>query len=669
MIALARSGADYLPRTTLFRLLAVLTIVVAPHATHLPVWESGLIALLIGWRVMAALKGWRMPSRYVKAVLTIGAFMAVGMSYGRVSGQHAGVALLVAMLVLKLTELSARRDVMVLVFMMYFLLITHFLYSQAFWTIIWLLGATVAITSILIDTQHAGAPLPWRQSTRLAGTMTAQALPLMILMFLLFPRLPGPLWGMPTDASARTGLSDTMTPGDIAQLIQSEEPAFRVRFFGSEPAPADLYWRGPVLSSFDGRSWGMRFVGDRSRVAPKMRLRGKSYAYEMVLEPNYANWMLGLDLTAESSIPPESFVSADSQLLSRKVIGDRRLYRAVGFTDYALEPDELPDWQREGNLQLPRSGNPEARALAERWRDELRDPAAIVNAALSAIRNEPFHYTLRPPPLGKEPIDDFWFKSRKGFCEHYASAFAFLMRAAGIPARVVTGYQGGERNGLADYFLIRQSDAHAWTEVWYADRGWVRVDPTAAIAPERIDEDSMGTAPMFDLEAAGSGLGWTRVRYMLEARRDQFNAYWDRWVLGYGQEQQRELMERLGLAGNWRNLLLALTAAVSIVGAAIGVMLMRNAQPRLPKDPALREWHRATRRLARLGLEQGAAEGPRDYAERVAASHPALGALVRDIAVVYLCIRYADDQSASSYRRLRTAVDTLLRTTLLQRTA
>lgn len=653
---------DYLHPTTLFRLLAVLVLVVAPHAVRLPAWESALIALLMGWRAVAALRQWRMPHSALKAALTIAAFVGVYLTYNRVSGQSAGVALLVAMLVLKLTELRARRDVMVLVFLMYFILITHFLFSQEIWTIAYLFGSAMAITAVLIDVSHAGAPLSTRPTLRLAGAIVVQAVPLMLLMFVLFPRVPGPLWGLPADSgSARSGLSDSMSPGDIARLIESSEVAFRVRFEGDPPAQQDLYWRGPVFWNFDGRTWEPGFRGPREAQAPVASLGAKRFRYEVVLEPTRTDWLFAIDLPAQDRLPANSRLNADYQLLSGKIVRERILYRAESAPDYLLEP-ELDEAQRRATTRIPREGNAGARELAQTWRSEVGSDQAFVERVLGHFRNEPFFYTLEPPRLSRNSVDDFLFESRRGFCEHYASSFTFLMRAAGIPARVVTGYQGGTRNAFSDYFVVRQSDAHAWSEVWLPERGWVRVDPTAAVAPNRIERginDALGL-PDQSADYLAGRISWIRVRYEFEARWDLANAQWNRWVLAYGPELQQELFGQWGLQG-WRNLLLALTLAVSAVLAVVGWVLMRRSAPRRPQERALRLWQAAGRRLARKGLVQRPGEGPRDFADRVIHERPALEPAMSAAVEAYLRLRYANERSGDLERRLAEAVQLIKR--------
>jgi transglutaminase-like putative cysteine protease len=647
---------EYLPLVTLWRLLGVLALTLSPHLLRLPSWVSLLITALLVWRGLSAHRQWPMPRMPLKVVLTLLAGAGIVAQYGSVSGQQAGTALLCLMAALKLLELKARRDVMVMVFLMYFLLLTHFLVSQEIWTVAYLLLCAIAITAILIECQHRGALSP-RLTLRKSAIMVAQALPLMIVMFVLFPRIPGPLWGLPADAgAARSGLSDTMSPGDISSLIESDEPAFRVRFDSPAPPSTALYWRGPVLDHFDGRTWENAFPITIAGYEPEIEDRGQHVTYEITLEPHRMRWLFALDLPRREHLPGDAIMSREAQLLATKPIIERRRYTLTSDTDYHLEPT-LPERMIRRNLSLPTGFNPRMHALSERWRQELNDDARIVDAALRMFREQPFVYTLRPPSLGRDSVDEFLFTTRRGFCEHYASAFTNLMRAAGVPARVVTGYQGGQLNQIGGYYLVRQSDAHAWSEVWLAGRGWVRVDPTAAVAPERIEQGIEGAI------SAREGLpGYlsnrTRLRFYLEARWDWVNARWNALVLAYGPELQQQFLSRFGL-DDLRSMILALTVIVTLVMAAVGLMLLRQSLPAPITDPALREWRRFTRKLRKLGLDQRTDEGPRDFIDRVVALHPDLSDPAKRILTLYLSSRYLQHSDAAQVADLRQAVSAL----------
>jgi protein-glutamine gamma-glutamyltransferase len=668
----ATTAETWLAQASLLRLLGVLALVVAPHLLRLPPW-IGVAVVAIGlWRAGAALRQWRLPPQWLKVVLALAAFIAIQVSYGRVNGQHAGSALLVLMLALKLTEMRSRRDVLVVVALCYFTMLTHFLFSQEIWTILYLGTCAVAVTAMLIESSHPGGALPPRVTLPLAARMVALALPLMLVMFVLFPRVPGPLWGLPADAgAARSGISDSMAPGDISRLIESDEIAFRVTFRGEPPPMRERYWRGPVLSYFDGRRWTAPFQGDNyfsrynprglnAYVVPPVELAGEPRRYEVMLEPHRQHWLFALDLPDPAALPPNSALSGYHQLLSRELVKEALTYHAASHPRYRLEPEMDEQWQRSAR-RLPDDFNPRTRALARRWRAEGLDDREVITRAGRMFREEEFFYTLEPPALGRDMVDEFLFESRRGFCEHYASAFTVLMRAAGIPARVVVGYQGGELNEVGNYYVVRQSDAHAWSEVWLAGEGWVRVDPTAAVAPSRIETGleaalAPGEVPGFLRRRGLSRFDYLRLR--ADVAWDYVNVAWDRWVLGFTPERQRDLLGRFGL-GDWQQMILALAVAIAAVMGLVGLLLLRQVRAALPADEALRLWRRATRTLAGKGLPQAPAEGPRTYVERIVQDRPDLAPVLQRLLRAYLSARYLDQRPREAEAELAAAVKAL----------
>lgn len=652
----ASDPSAVLRRDTLLRMLLLLALVLAPHVGRIPLWESVLLVIGLAWRYAHLQRGWPLPGRWLRSALTIAAFIGVYASYGRINGQHSGTSLLVLMTVLKLLEMRSRRDVMIMVYLMYFLLLTHFLFSQEIWTLLWLLACAVGITALLVDISHPRAGLPFRRSLRQSSVMVGQAIPLMLVIFVLFPRIPGPLWGLPADAgaSARTGLSDGMSPGDISDLIQSEAVAFRVRFDGPAPAQRALYWRGPVFDTYDGRRWEAGFRPPEQGIAAIEPL-GAALRYEVVLEPTRQHWMLGLEMPDPASPIDRARISHDGQVLSRDRVNDRRLYTATAYPDYRLQADGLPLWQRGVNLRLPASAAPRTRELMQRWREEGLDDNDMLLRSLQFFRQEPFHYTLSPPRLGSQPVDEFLFGTRAGFCEHYASSFVVMMRAAGIPARVVTGYQGGTPNAVGDYWLIRQSDAHAWAEVWQVGQGWLRVDPTAAVSPDRIEQgirramQNEDALPDF-LRRRGDSL-WEISR----AQWDFVNAQWNRWVLAYGPEVQREFLARLGIR-DWTQMVLWLAGLVTVILALVSLSLLRGLRPASPPDQASRQWRRLKRRLARHGLHQSPDETTSAFVSRAVVAWPQAAAPLQRAADLYRQLRYLEQPSPALESALRDAI-------------
>ncbi|MFT4045186.1 MAG: DUF3488 and transglutaminase-like domain-containing protein [Solimonas sp.] len=649
----ADPAADYLPVRSLLHLLAVLAFVLAPHIAHLPWWASPLIVALLLWRGLAARRQWRMPPRLLRAALVFAVFGAVYASFGRVSGQTAGTTLLCLMGALKLVELRARRDVMVMIFLMYFMLVTHFLYSQEPWTAAYLLAGCVAITALLIECQHLGALSP-RQTLRKGATMVAQALPLMLALFVLFPRIPGPLWGLPSDsgASARSGLADSMAPGDIAALIRSDAVAFRVRFDGPAPPPSARYWRGPVFERFDGHAWARAFIAPRPLANGAIRYAGKPVHYELTLEASRMPWLLALEQPQAVGLPQDATLDDNGELVAAKPVTERRRYALLSNPQFTFAP-KLDATRRERLTRLPQGFDPRSIALARSWKDAGLSDAQIVDTALRMIREQNFVYTLKPPTLGRDGIDEFLFTTRRGFCEHYSSAFTFLMRAAGIPARVVTGYQGGTLNEPGGYYVVSQSDAHAWSEVWIDER-WQRVDPTAAIAPERV-EHGLDAALGVSEGLPGYLAHRTALRGLLRARWDWLNAQWNGPVLGYGPELQQQFLRRFGI-DDARKMILTLTALLVAGMTIVGLALLRRAAPARSRDDALREWQRLALKLQRRGYRRRDDEGPCAFTERVLRERPQWRPALQPAVELYLRSRYLEAPDAATLTALRRAV-------------
>ncbi len=629
-------------------LLAAMALAIAPHIPRLPAWIT-LLCLGVG---AMRLVGVRLPARWLLITLAVATATGIFASYHTLLGRDAGVALLVAMLTLKLLESRTLRDSMVAIFISYFLVITHFLYSQSIPTGLYLLVVVLVITTTLIGLNYPGRQMEPRKQLRLAAVLLGQAVPVMLLLFLFFPRVPGPLWGLPSDAyGGMTGLSDSMAPGSISKLSQSDAVAFRVAFDGSPPKPEQRYWRGPVLDFFDGRSWSATAASDPKPAS--IEAIGDPVSYTLTLEPHNKRWLLALDLPAK--LPPASHLGAGYELLANQPVRQRLRYRAISYLNYraGLNPDAS---EIRRSLRLPFFGNPKTREMANVWKRTAKDDREIVRRALEMFRSEAFFYSLTPPPLGADSVDEFLFDTRRGFCEHYAGSFVFLMRAAGVPARVVTGYQGGEFNPFGHYLIVRQFDAHAWAEVWLKNRGWVRVDPTAAVAPQRVES---GLAAALPAGEAIPLLARMDSAWLMQLRMswDTLNNDWNQWVLGYGQERQYDLLSRLGFEmASWKELAVGLAASVgALLLAFSGFMLWRRAP--VEADPTAAIYRRFCRKLARAGIVRQPSEGPMDFATRVAAMRPDLATQVAEISDLYIVLRYRPDAQPGSLRHLKKQVD------------
>ena len=627
-------------------LIASLIIVIAPHAIRAPWWLTVLTLCLYAWRVYYALNRAPLPSRWLVLGVTAVALIGVWIEYRTIFGRQPGILLLMIFSGLKLLETRTHRDAAVAAFLGYFLIITNFLYTQSIPTALTMSLALFMITATLI-----GFSAPQRTpvaNLRTAGVLLAHAAPAALALFLLFPRVSGPLWGLPQDAYAgMTGLSDTMTPGNLSSLAQSDAIAFRAEFRGESPPPRERYWRGPVLWDFDGRTWS---IGPNYLVDFGSPTGGRgTYRYEVVLEPHNRHWLFALETAA--SLPERGRITADGLLVAPSPVRTRVRYEIVSMIAPQAE-DESPSLLRRA-LRLPAGSNPRAAALGAQWREASKTDAEVLTRAIGFFTGGQYVYTLEPPLLGADPVDDFLFKTKEGFCEHFSSAFVFVMRAAGVPARVVTGYQGGELNSVDSIITVRQSDAHAWAEVFLPRRGWVRVDPTAAAVPGRIDSGMARVVP----SASGLPLMMRPELEWLRGVRDRWEAAahkWNVWVLGYNPERQRELMSLAGIRdADWRQLTAVLFAFLGVMTLILLAWSLRRV---VRPDPVQKAWRTFCRKLARRGVERAPHEGPRDYTTRAARSIPAARTPILRIGALYIGVRYGAQPSDDAITRLRRLV-------------
>mgnify|MGYP003945726647 CR=1 FL=1 len=615
-----------------FDLLSLtMAFVLGLHATHLPWWLSLVLAAILGGRWWQRRRRSGRVPRWLKLPLLVLLTLAVIGEYGGIFGREPGAALAVGLLVLKLLETETVRDVRVGISFACFALMTALLFDQGLIaTVVVALGLLPALATLrALEPGQPPASLP--RSLVPALALSAAALPLALLAFLLVPRLDTPLWGAPSPNQARTGLSESMSPGNFTDLLTDDHPAMRVSFDGAPP-PADLrYFRAYVMWNYDGRSW--RYLDPRHlrAQAPAPIEVDTSIGYQISLQPTQQRVLPTLDMPLQA--PAQASLQVDREVMADKPVNDQLSYQLRSALRYRLQPSLDERSQRLG-LRLPAGFNPRTLALAAQWRQRYgNDEAAIVRAALNLFHDGGFRYTLAPAPLGRDAVDDFLFDTHEGFCEHYSSAFTVLMRAAGIPARVVTGYQGGYWNKYGNYLLVRYSDAHAWSEVWLAGRGWVRVDPTGAVRPERV---SLGAAA-----AAGDQLAWYRNDWLqgLRNRWDIVNRWWDKGVIGFDALRQRGLLTPFGVRDTDTATLGVLLAIGSVLFIAIGLAwaLLRRA-PRDRLREALRELER---KLARKGIARRPTEGPQHYLRRAARALPGQRKELLELMNSYLELRYA----------------------------
>ena len=626
---LPRDGRD-----TLF-LLVVIAWVILPQVSNLPVWCSLLAAGVLAWRGYLAYLSKPLPSRWWLLALLVVTVAATVFTHRTLLGRDAGVTLIVILLALKTLELRAKRDAFVIFFLSFFTMLTNFFFSQSLLIAAAMLIALLGLLTALVNTHMPVGKPPLLQAAKTAGWMALLGAPVMAVLFLLFPRM-APLWGVPGDAmSGRSGLSANMQIGNIAKLALDESIAMRVRFSGAPPQQSDLYFRGPVLSTFDGREWRpLRSGFSQGMQAPaNLKVAGNPIRYEVTMEPNNRPWLLVLDAapTKPTLTGLDATMTPDLQWVADRPFTDLTRYSATSHPTFTHGP-ERSQASLQDYLALPPGFNPRTLQLAA---DMRREPslqtaggAELVNAVMNRLRTGGYAYTLEPGVFGQNTADEFWFDRKEGFCEHIASSFVILMRALDVPARIVTGYQGGEVNAVDGFWTIRQSDAHAWTEVWMAGRGWVRVDPTSAVAPGRTGTFARLSAPQGVLAGAFTGaFGAVNPNLLANMRAawEAVNNGWNQWVLNYTQTKQLNLLKDIGFATpGWEDLsylLIGIVVFVSLCGAAW--TLWEKSR----HDPWLRLLARAQKRLVGVGLTLAPNTPPRSIAQQMATQKDRIASL------------------------------------------
>ncbi len=630
---LAGASATKVSYDQLKWLCACLALALLAHLAALPVWLIVTVCAAAAVRLGLAARGRSAPARGLRLCVVAVSIALLFAQYRTFNGLAAGSALLALMAGLKLLELKTHRDFHIIVLIIYFLNLAALLHSESFW----LLGYLIAVswlTSVALLRLTISTPVPaWQPSMRRAGRVLAQALPLTLILWLFFPRFDGPLWRMPEESrGAESGLSDSMSPGDISDLAQSDDIAFRVHYLDATPRARDRYYRGPVLHDFDGHTW-RRTHSDPTPLPPLLP-SGIAYRYTLSLEPHPHNWLFALDWPARWD-PPGAVLTSDFTLVQSAPVSRPTDILAVSYSQMRT-PDALNPAMRRRDTHLPPGRNPRSILLAQQLRSTHPADMDFARAVLDLFHEQPFFYTLKPPPLAQDSVDEFLFESRRGFCGHYASAFATLMRAAGIPARVVTGYQGGTFNRYADYWILRQSDAHAWDEIWIEGRGWVRIDPTSAIAPERV-ERGLNDALEADAPLAGR---WRRHNPWIADLRLRFDALgqeWRRGILQYDQKSQDNLLVTLHISEpSAHKLVMVLAIGLTLALSWLTWQVRREMRPPV-KDPLIRAYGRLCRKMAHIGIPRRPHEGAEAYADRVADLRPDLAG-----ELTVLCRRYTE---------------------------
>jgi transglutaminase-like putative cysteine protease len=632
-------------------LLAALTIALIPHIPRLSLWVTAWCFISWGY-ILAAIKyRFPRPGKITRLLLTIGGLLAVLLSSGFGLDRNSSIGLLWIMASIKPMEIRTYRDEMVTVFLTYFLAVACLFFSSSLSIGLYVIFSVCMTTAVLIHLHHPRGPL-WH-NLGVSAKLLLKALPLAVILFIAFPRVQGSLWGLRSPAEALSGFTDRLSPGSVSRLVRSNDIVFRAEFKDRIPAADHLYWRGLVFWQFDGQSWRR----SNNTLNIELPIKGhNAIEYTVTLEPHHQKWLFALDLPDQSE--SNATILSDNTLNSHWTVRQRIRYRVKSLTSYNTGP--LREWETFA-VRVPLDTNPDAVTLAGKWRTRFDDPSQIVATALQFFRENDFAYTLNPPPLGERPIDEFLFKTRRGYCEHYASAFAFLMRAANVPARIVAGYLGGELNPYGDYLIVRQSDAHAWVEVWLPGKGWARVDPTSAVAPERVEGGMAAALPPDERSSirffTGFGpLSRTWNHFLLGW--DAVNNQWNRWVLGYSNLRQKVLFSKIGIKSDsligWTKALFLAAASTSLIALFYFTRIFERSPKNM--DAVQDAYLTFCAKLDAIGLARKPSQGPLDYAEKLRAVRDDLTDGVFDIINLYIYLRYGGGCNKDGLKRLKILV-------------
>jgi protein-glutamine gamma-glutamyltransferase len=630
-------------------LLSSLGLIVLPHVTHLHWAVFGFFCLLLVWRFVGIWKPERLPP-FPWIVFLIVCGMAIIYSQHRgFLGRDGGTSLFVIALGLKLMEIKTERDLYLINYLAFIVAASQFLYEQSILMAAYILFVTCVLLATLVYINsyvaQTGAAL------KKAAVIVAQAIPMTIVVFILFPRVEAPRWLLfNDDHQAKMGLSDSMEPGSITDLGMSDELVFRVKFSGAIPPPKDRYWRGPVLSHTDGKKWTQVRDLSYQKYLDKLTYAGTPYQYTLLIEPQEKNWVFALDMPADYPKPLER--NANYQLVTSDNLDKRNEFKLVSYPAY--NTGYLTKTEYKDARQLPDAASDNIKHLVAQLHGFDSPPNVFINQLLNHFRQEDFHYTLTPPLMEDNPIETFLFETRYGFCSHYASAFVYLMRVANIPARVVTGYQGGEWNAVGNFLEIKQADAHAWAEVWLENKGWVRVDPTAAIAPERIEKniDIARLVPGGLISyAAPSENAKAAFNLLKQARQLWSNVdyNWQRWVINYNNTNQASFLSTFGIT-DFKKMVYWMMGFVGVITSILSLFLLYR-RPK-PIDPVLVVYSRFLKKLAKAGLTKNPGEGARDFAERIKPRLPEQVDHIEEITKAFIGLRYGSKPTDEGFKQL-----------------
>lgn len=616
------SAHALIPRNSLAWLLTAQIVVLLPQLPRLPLWVAALWLGCALWRVQIQRMRWGYPGTLFKAAAIGLTVLGVFTSQGTLIGLDAAVMLLLLLFMLKLLEMRNPRDALVVIYLGFFIVATAFLFDQSILLALYQCFSLLVLVAALVGLHQTPGRNDPARAFKTGAVLLVQAVPLMLVLFLLFPRI-GPLWSVNVPGqNAATGLAESMAPADIANLARSGELAFRASFTGEIPEHSELYWRALTLSTFDGRRWSHSSLASGGNPG-EWTQRGEALEYQVMTGATQQPWVFSLrGATTEDS---DLVLTRDFMLQSKRPISQTKTYTAISYPESILQADELDPLQVRLYTGLPEDVDPRSRAWAAELRSQYPADADLVQALLRHFNREPFHYTLRPPTLGEHSNDEFLFDSQRGFCAHFAGAMTFVLRAAGIPARVVAGYQGGEQNPRGNYVLVHQFDAHAWVEAWLPGQGWVSVDPTFQVAPERIErglQDAMQGEGSFLEDSLMSSARYRNISWVNAMRLgwDDLNYQWQLRVLGFESERQMAFFQRWLGTTDWQRVGVILLLTLAAVMIPLALWTLRPG--RLHSDPRQRAWQQLDKRLTRLHLQAHRGEGPRAWQARLTEALP-----------------------------------------------
>ncbi len=642
-------------RTQLIFLFSALGLIVLPHIKNLPPSLYIFFYVLWGWRMLGLWHPQLLPNKIVTLLCAVIAVAIMVYLKLGILGRDPGTAIFVSAVGLKLLEIKSPRDVYLLVCLTFISACTLFLYQQTIFMAAYIiLTSSSLLATLVLSTSPGLSPL---RASRTSVNLLLQALPLTAIMFLFFPRLDAPRWlWFEENNSAISGLSESMTPGEISRLGMSDELAFRVKFEGEIPPQQQLYWRGPVLSLTDGKQWQQQKPQYTHISTRSIKYFGKAYRYQILLEPQRLNYVYALERASE--YPSTLRMNSNFQLVSSNKTNQYQEFSLASHSHFYI--DHLTEKDRQTNLQLPTQPSAKINTLVQQLGGFEGHHNQFARNVLNYFTRHNFQYTLTPPLMHQRPIEQFLFDHRAGFCSHYATAFVYLMRVAGIPARVITGYQGGELNDVGGFLEVRQANAHAWTEIWLDNKGWMRIDPTATVAPERIEQNvnvdqqiASGNVSFTHINSLQS-VNWLRQMHRLWSSLDYS---WQRWVINYDSDNQAILLDILSLF-NIHNLLHALFIFAAFLASLTAFFLLRPSI-RAKKDQAQHLYDKFCHKIYHLTrLQKHASEGPVNFARRVNTDFPDLETDVSSITELYIKIRYQPEHDKNDMLSLKHRIRT-----------